>query len=234
MWAEVAAGDGGGALEPKRVSERDRARAAAVLRRRYRQGSISPDTFAQRLDAVLAARYRRDLSTLVGDLPTSRLRRARTAVAGAFRRVAAEVRAVLFRPSPTRLLLPLPDAPPVMIGRSRQCDLVVPDDPMVSGRHAELHWEAGGWVLTDQHSTNGTWLNGARLLGAAVVRPGDQLRIGETLFVLAGDAPSVAGAQFPGPVAKVEGPSAPDDDPGGSSGHRDHGTGLSRDARETP
>ena len=35
---------------------------------------------------------------------------------------------------------------PFVIGRSRECDIVL-DDPNVSRRHAELRREDGGWVV---------------------------------------------------------------------------------------
>ena len=37
---------------------------------------------------------------------------------------------------------------PFVIGRSRECDLVL-DDPNVSRRHAELRREDGGWAVHD-------------------------------------------------------------------------------------
>lgn len=34
----------------------------------------------------------------------------------------------------------------------------------VSRRHATIQWAAGGFVIIDQHSNNGTWLDGVRLV----------------------------------------------------------------------
>jgi hypothetical protein len=67
----------------------------------------------------------------------------------------------------------------VTLGRSRQCDVVL-NDPNVSRRHAEIRPRGGSWVLTDLGSTNGCRINGRRIDGSEVVRPGDQLELGET------------------------------------------------------
>lgn len=50
------------------------------------------------------------------------------------------------------------------IGRGRQNDIVL-DDPeqVVSRFHAELRPDAGGYVLVDLNSQNGTWVNAARI-----------------------------------------------------------------------
>jgi Protein of unknown function (DUF3662)/FHA domain len=65
----------------------------------------------------------------------------------------------------------------VTIGRSRQSDIVV-DDPNVSRQHAEIRPRGGSWVLTDLGSTNGSILNGRRIDGPEVLKPGDQIEIG--------------------------------------------------------
>ena len=67
----------------------------------------------------------------------------------------------------------------VTIGRSRGCDIVL-DDPNVSRQHAEIRPRGGSWVLTDLGSTNGSSINGRRLTGPEVVRPGDEIEIGTT------------------------------------------------------
>ncbi len=65
----------------------------------------------------------------------------------------------------------------VTIGRSRQCDVVL-DDPNVSRQHAEIRPRGGSWVLTDLGSTNGSSINGRRLAGPEVLKPGDELQVG--------------------------------------------------------
>jgi hypothetical protein len=63
------------------------------------------------------------------------------------------------------------------IGRSRQCDVVL-SDPNVSRQHAEVRPRGGAWVLSDLGSTNGVSLNGRRIEGPQVVKPGDLIELG--------------------------------------------------------
>ncbi len=69
----------------------------------------------------------------------------------------------------------------VTLGRSRQSDVQV-DDPNVSRAHAEIRPRGGSWVLTDLGSTNGSRLNGRRLEGPEVLKPGDEIELGTTLL----------------------------------------------------
>jgi hypothetical protein len=66
----------------------------------------------------------------------------------------------------------------VVIGRSRDCDVVV-SDPNVSRRHAELRRDENGWHAIDLGSTNGVKVNGRRVEQAAL-RDGDRITIGVT------------------------------------------------------
>jgi Protein of unknown function (DUF3662)/FHA domain len=63
------------------------------------------------------------------------------------------------------------------LGRSRKCDIVV-DDPNVSREHAEIRPRGGSWVLVDLGSTNGSSINGRRIDGAEVLKPGDEIELG--------------------------------------------------------
>jgi hypothetical protein len=65
----------------------------------------------------------------------------------------------------------------VVLGRSRQCDVVL-NDPNVSRQHAEIRPRGGSWVLNDLGSTNGSSLNGRRIAGPEVLKPGDEIEIG--------------------------------------------------------
>lgn len=73
----------------------------------------------------------------------------------------------------------------VRIGRSRRSgnDIVLADG-MISKRHAALIYDAaaGRFLVRDEGSTNGTFLNGARLPSgeARSLAPGDQILLGET------------------------------------------------------
>jgi len=70
------------------------------------------------------------------------------------------------------------EAPATVIGRSRQCDVVV-NDPNVSRRHAEVRREAGAYVVVDLDSTNGILVNGQEVKRAALA-DGDRLQLGTT------------------------------------------------------
>lgn len=81
------------------------------------------------------------------------------------------------------LALPTPEAPFVLLGRSRRCDVVI-DDLTVSREHAGLVLFGGHWFVCDRDSTNGTRVNGRRIWGTASVRPGDVLFLGDAAFRL--------------------------------------------------
>ncbi|MEV7521136.1 FHA domain-containing protein [Streptomyces sp. NPDC091371] len=82
---------------------------------------------------------------------------------------------------------PLAPRTAVRIGRAPDSDLVI-DDLVVSRRHAELRSLAdGGYEIADLGSHNGTYLNGARIDGAARLAEGDIVGIGHTAFCLVGD-----------------------------------------------
>jgi pSer/pThr/pTyr-binding forkhead associated (FHA) protein/soluble lytic murein transglycosylase-like protein len=76
----------------------------------------------------------------------------------------------------TRLRL---EGPVVRIGRADDCHLRLEDRPdsTVSSHHAELVVEDDGWVLIDTGSTNGSSLNGVRVVKQRV-KPGDLLVFG--------------------------------------------------------
>ncbi len=70
------------------------------------------------------------------------------------------------------------EAPATVLGRSRQCDVVI-NDPNVSRRHAEVRREGDGFVLVDLGSTNGLTVNGQEVKRAALAE-GDQVQLGTT------------------------------------------------------
>lgn len=89
-----------------------------------------------------------------------------------------------------------PDRHRVTIGRSSRAEFVL-THPTVSAIHATLHHTPSAWYLEDRSSTNGTWINGARVvpgpMGAHILREGDVVRFGQTspawTFVLGEDGP---------------------------------------------
>ena len=84
------------------------------------------------------------------------------------------------------------------IGRHASADLRFdPErDLEVSGRHAALFRQGQDWMVRDLGSSNGTWVNGARLKGDRLLEPNDVIRFGsngpQLLFVgQRGEAPTV-------------------------------------------
>jgi pSer/pThr/pTyr-binding forkhead associated (FHA) protein len=63
------------------------------------------------------------------------------------------------------------------IGRRPTCQVVLRDDA-VSGRHARIRRRGRHWQVEDLGSTNGTFVNGARVTGACPLRAGDVLAVG--------------------------------------------------------
>src|SRR5581483_9231099 len=70
----------------------------------------------------------------------------------------------------------------VLVGKSPTCDLVLAD-PHVSRRHAVLEERGGLLRVSDQESTNGTFVNGVQI-EVALLAGGESLRIGETTLAL--------------------------------------------------
>jgi pSer/pThr/pTyr-binding forkhead associated (FHA) protein len=62
----------------------------------------------------------------------------------------------------------------LVVGRDRQCDLVI-DSPLISREHARLLFTPEGMRLQDLGSTNGTFVNGQRIVGDALLHPGDRV-----------------------------------------------------------
>lgn len=79
----------------------------------------------------------------------------------------------------------------------RDCDGVGVEDGKVSRRHLALTPRAGGVVVSDLDSTNGTFVNGARITEPTTVTPDDVVRLGDTevrVTLTQPAAPSAAGA----------------------------------------
>jgi pSer/pThr/pTyr-binding forkhead associated (FHA) protein len=68
------------------------------------------------------------------------------------------------------------------IGRSSASDIVLKSDDYASGRHARLTRHGGLLYVEDMGSTNGTFVNGRKAVGATPLRHGDTVRIGSTTF----------------------------------------------------
>ena len=165
-----------------RPTDARRERTIALLKEGYAAGCLGTATLERRVAAAARARSVAELRGLIADLPLRRLR-------DALRERLALVHEALTTPPgapPTIVqVAPPPDGPgPWIIGRDPGCRLVIPA-PTVSRRHAELRRAEAGWEVVDLGSTNGTWVNGWRV-DRALVRPGDDLVIGDVRIAVVG------------------------------------------------
>ncbi len=77
------------------------------------------------------------------------------------------------------------DEPQFWIGASPNNQLVLEDDPTVSGNHACIAFENDSLRILDHRSTNGLFVNDQRLAdNVQLLQPGDRLRVGRSIFVL--------------------------------------------------
>jgi hypothetical protein len=150
-----------------RASDRDREQALDMLRKRCAEGYMSVETFERRVEQTFAARTVAELRGLVSDVTEGRSWLRRTLPR--FGRAAGR--------SPDAIAVALPEDGPIVLGRSRRCDVVV-EHPTVSRRHLELRPAGPGeWLAVDVGSLNGTWLQNRRV-GRTIVVPGDELWLG--------------------------------------------------------
>ena len=67
---------------------------------------------------------------------------------------------------------------PVIIGREAPSAKFVIADPAVSRRHAQISRQDDGYLIEDLNSTNGTFINAQRVVGAVPLTPGDLIELG--------------------------------------------------------
>jgi hypothetical protein len=68
-----------------------------------------------------------------------------------------------------------------LAGRSPEMDIYL-EDTFVSSKHALFEATAAGLQVEDLRSTNGTQVNGADVSDATVLRVGDRVEVGDTVF----------------------------------------------------
>ena len=94
-------------------------------------------------------------------------------------------------PQPTTLVVHPHDGRPrtlrldasMVIGRASDAELRL-EDTFASSQHARIFGRNGSWYVEDLGSTNGTFVNEQKLMGPAMVQPGDSIRIGQTTLEL--------------------------------------------------
>ncbi len=89
--------------------------------------------------------------------------------------------------------LQLPGEGLLVIGRSRGCDLTLKCAD-ASRRHAEIVCGSQDFLIRDLGSTNGTWVNGARIQEQQL-RTGDRIEIGGDLLTFCQVDPALDAAE---------------------------------------
>ncbi len=82
-------------------------------------------------------------------------------------------------PDGTRLVL---HKESVTLGRDRENDYALLDSS-ISRRHARLQRLPHGWLLIDLGSTNGTWVNGERVVVPLLLQDDDLVLLGEQRLI---------------------------------------------------
>jgi hypothetical protein len=96
------------------------------------------------------------------------------------------------------------------VGRLTTLGGALASDLGISRRHARVLRAAdGGFVVEDVDSSNGTFVNGERIVGPHPLRPGDELGIGSTVFVVTTSEPAAPGPGASDPVAQERDARAP-------------------------
>jgi predicted component of type VI protein secretion system len=75
------------------------------------------------------------------------------------------------------------DGDQLTIGRDSVNGVAI-NDAEVSRKHARLTFQGGKYVVEDLGSTNGTFVNGQRLAGPVVLKPGDVVSLGEQIVLM--------------------------------------------------
>lgn len=70
-----------------------------------------------------------------------------------------------------------------VVGRSPRADLTILDRS-ISREHARFYRQGGGWFVEDLGSHNGTRVNDTGITGAAPVRDGDRIMVGDSVLLI--------------------------------------------------
>jgi hypothetical protein len=70
----------------------------------------------------------------------------------------------------------------IVLGRDPACAISIDDDAYISQRHVRFYDFEGQPMVEDLGSTNGTFHNGSKLVGARLLHPGDRVQAGSTVI----------------------------------------------------
>ncbi len=70
----------------------------------------------------------------------------------------------------------------ITLGRDPACTISIQDDGYVSQLHLRVYDYDGQPMVEDLGSTNGTFLNGNKLVGSKLLHPGDRIQVGTTVM----------------------------------------------------
>lgn len=72
--------------------------------------------------------------------------------------------------------------PDTTIGRAEKCDIGLFGDNQVERLHAHIVLRGNRYVLLDENSPHGTWLNGQKINGPALLKSGDMIGVGKNML----------------------------------------------------
>ncbi len=101
------------------------------------------------------------------------------------------------------------------IGRSSECDVVIPD-ASISRQHVQIVRQEMGWYVQDLGSRNGTAINGQRLSAPQRLEDGDTLTVGDIPLRYLASSPSAEGVAPEEPATETlpaAAPPVPNDEP---------------------
>lgn len=73
---------------------------------------------------------------------------------------------------------------PILIGRSEEANIRIGYDQYCSRRHAKIYWDNDKCYIADLESTNGTFVNGAKITGTVELKNNDIITLGGTELVI--------------------------------------------------
>ena len=99
----------------------------------------------------------------------------------------------------------------ISIGRAPNSDILLSKDKLTSRNHATVRYENGQYILRDNHSANGTFVNGQQLeeMSPRVLQDGDHVGIGEHELIFHGYSAAPAVEDMP-TIAVQYNPASPE------------------------